>query len=186
MRDTPSQRNNNAQQVIGYDPPNPPILPTFQQLVGGSRIVDSVYCNQYGPRGFDGGIVFSLISRAFVMTDARGPGGPDDKATDEAALSARLRHLGERLGQQQASRPPEHDGGAQTANRSGIAQGLRLSTELVAGVVVGGVIGWTLDRVLGISPWGFIVFLLLGFAAGILNLMRAAGLVAERDVRGKQ
>ena len=39
-----------------------------------------------------------------------------------------------------------------------------------------GVLGW-----LGISPWGFIVFLLLGFAAGMLNVMRSAGLVAERE-----
>ncbi len=57
-----------------------------------------------------------------------------------------------------------------------MARGLRLSTELVAGVLVGAVIGYWLDRWLGISPWGFIVFLLLGFVAGIVNVMRAAGL----------
>jgi len=57
---------------------------------------------------------------------------------------------------------------------------LRLSTELIAGVVVGAAIGWLLDRWLGISPWGFIVFLLLGFAAGLLNMLRSAGIVAER------
>ena len=52
----------------------------------------------------------------------------------------------------------------------------RLSTELVAGVFVGAVIGWFLDRTLGISPWGLIVFVLLGFAAGVLNVIRGAGL----------
>jgi ATP synthase protein I len=62
-----------------------------------------------------------------------------------------------------------------------MARGLRLSTELVAGVMVGAAIGWLLDRWLGISPWGFIVFLLLGFAAGLLNLMRSVGLVAQRQ-----
>jgi ATP synthase protein I len=56
---------------------------------------------------------------------------------------------------------------------SGLARGLRLSTELVAGVLVGAGIGWGLDRWLGISPWGLIVFLLLGFAAGVLNVVRA-------------
>ena len=35
--------------------------------------------------------------------------------------------------------------------------------------------GWLIDRLLGISPWGFIVFLLLGFVAGVLNVMRTAG-----------
>jgi ATP synthase protein I len=56
---------------------------------------------------------------------------------------------------------------------SGLARGLRLSTELVAGVLVGAGIGWGLDRWLGISPWGLIVFLLLGFAAGVVNVVRA-------------
>jgi ATP synthase protein I len=51
---------------------------------------------------------------------------------------------------------------------------LRLSSELVAGVVVGAGLGLLLDRWLGISPWGLIVFLLLGFAAGVLNVARGA------------
>jgi ATP synthase protein I len=42
-------------------------------------------------------------------------------------------------------------------------------------VLVGAGIGWALDRVLGISPWGLIVFLLLGFVAGVVNVVRAAG-----------
>ena len=58
-----------------------------------------------------------------------------------------------------------------------MARGLRLSSELVAGVLVGGAIGYVLDRFVGSSPWGFIVFVLLGFAAGIVNLMRAAGVL---------
>ena len=66
------------------------------------------------------------------------------------------------------------------ADPSAMARGFRLSTELVAGVLVGACIGWVLDRWLGISPWGLIVFLLLGFAAGVLNVMRAAGRCAER------
>jgi ATP synthase protein I len=52
----------------------------------------------------------------------------------------------------------------------------------VAGVLVGAVIGWALDRLLGITPWGLIVFVLLGFAAGVLNVMRGAGIVPERKV----
>jgi ATP synthase protein I len=59
-----------------------------------------------------------------------------------------------------------------------MARGFRLSTELVAGVLVGAASGWLIDRWLGISPWGLIVFVLLGFAAGVLNVMRAAGLAS--------
>lgn len=64
-----------------------------------------------------------------------------------------------------------------------MALGFRLSSELVAGVLVGGAIGWALDYWLGISPWGLIVFLLLGFAAGVLNVMRSAGVIAKQSER---
>jgi F0F1-type ATP synthase assembly protein I len=56
-----------------------------------------------------------------------------------------------------------------------MAQALRLASEFAAGVVVGGGIGWVVDRVFGVSPWGLITFVLLGFAAGVLNVMRSAG-----------
>ena len=35
------------------------------------------------------------------------------------------------------------------------------------------------DKVLGTSPFGLIVFLMLGFAAGVLNVLRTQGVVAE-------
>ena len=100
---------------------------------------------------------------------------PDRQPSDEAALSARLRRLGDRLGRQRPGEPSETHRGRPGADASGYARGFRLSSELVAGVLVGAAIGWALDRLLGISPWGLIVFLLLGFAAGVLNVMRAAG-----------
>ena len=56
-----------------------------------------------------------------------------------------------------------------------MALGFRLSSELVAGVVVGAAIGWGFDRLLSTSPFGFIVFLLLGFVAGVVNVVRTAG-----------
>lgn len=102
-----------------------------------------------------------------------------EPTTDEAALSARLKRLDDRLshikdGQAgQADRTGES--GDRAAQASAMARGFRLSSELVAGVLLGAAIGWVLDRFLSTSPWGLIVFLLLGFAAGVLNVMRAAG-----------
>ncbi len=116
-----------------------------------------------------------------MVDDTRKKDDRTQPSTDEAALSARLRHLGERLEHNRLSTPPETPASRPNTNASALAQGLRLSTELVAGVVVGGLIGWFLDRTLGISPWGFIVFVLLGFVAGLLNLMRSAGFMAEND-----
>jgi len=111
----------------------------------------------------------------------QGSGDREQPSDDEAALSARLERLGERLAQ--ASKPSENGSGPrQTADASAFARGFRLSTELVGGVLAGAAIGWLLDRWLGISPWGLIVFLLLGFAAGVLNVMRAAGVVDEKHL----
>jgi ATP synthase protein I len=50
---------------------------------------------------------------------------------------------------------------------------MRVATELVAGLVVGVVIGLLLDRWLGTKPWLLVVFFLLGAAAGLLNVYRA-------------
>jgi len=98
---------------------------------------------------------------------------------DEAALSARLARLGAGLGNVKARRPEvQRADGGPTSNMSGMARGFRLSTELVAGVLAGAGLGFLLDRWLGTTPWGMIVLLLLGFAAGVLNVMRAAGVVA--------
>lgn len=137
---------------------------------------------QYGPRGFGGGKKrgISSTSRVSTMSDStRGGEKPGGKPVDEA-LSARLRHLAERLDKVSSASSPEISAPRPKVDASGLARGLRLSTELVAGVIVGAAIGWILDRWLGISPWGFIVFLLLGFIAGILNVMRSAGMVAPR------
>ena len=52
--------------------------------------------------------------------------------------------------------------------------GLRLVTELVAGVAAGFLAGWGLDEWLGSSPWMVLLLTPLGMAAGILNVVRAA------------
>ena len=101
--------------------------------------------------------------------------GNRSRSAEEAALSARLQSLGQRLAQQKGPGPQAEARSGSKSDPSALARGFRLSTELVAGVLVGAFIGWALDKWLGISPWGMIVFLLLGFAAGVINVMRAAG-----------
>jgi ATP synthase protein I len=109
-----------------------------------------------------------------------GNGSRDKSSSDEAALSARLGNLDHRLSEIRGSRKIETDqseagSGDGAARASAMAIGFRLSSELVAGVVVGAVIGWGFDRLLSTSPFGLIVFLLLGFVAGVVNVVRSAG-----------
>lgn len=52
--------------------------------------------------------------------------------------------------------------------------GMRYGSEFFGGVLVGGVLGYVLDLLAGISPFGLIVGTLLGFAAGTLNVVRSA------------
>jgi ATP synthase protein I len=55
----------------------------------------------------------------------------------------------------------------------GMAYGMRMATELVSAVIVGGLIGYALDWWLNTKPWLFLLFFVLGFAAGVLNVLRA-------------
>jgi ATP synthase protein I len=114
------------------------------------------------------------------MSDMRANGDRDKPHTDEAALSARLQRLGEGLARQRAGETSNDPAANGAATASGYARGFRLSSELVAGVIVGAGLGWLVDHWFGVAPWGLIVFLLLGFAAGVLNVMRSAGVVASQ------
>ena len=110
-----------------------------------------------------------------MAEDTSGARENGSRSAEEAALSARLQRLGERLDQHKGTARHVETPSSSKSDPSALARGFRLSTELVAGVLVGAFIGWALDKWLGISPWGMIVFLLLGFAAGVINVIRAAG-----------
>ena len=57
----------------------------------------------------------------------------------------------------------------------------KLGTELVAAVVVGTIIGFILDSWFDTKPWLMIVFFFLGSAAGILNVIKAAKRMQEKN-----
>ncbi len=54
-----------------------------------------------------------------------------------------------------------------------MGQGFRFALEIVITTVVGSAIGWQLDKWLGSTPWLLLLFMLLGLAAGFINLFRA-------------
>lgn len=91
---------------------------------------------------------------------------------DEKTSSARLESLGKRLS---GTRKSLDDRDASTGNRgSAYSFGFKLATDLIAGVLAGFGLGWLLDWLLGTSPWFLLIFIPLGMAAGILNVIRAA------------
>jgi ATP synthase protein I len=117
-----------------------------------------------------------------------GNGSGEKSSSDEAALSARLGSLDQRLSEIRGSRKigtdqPGDGSGDGAAKASAMALGFRLSSELIAGVVVGALIGWGFDRLLSTSPFGLIVFVLLGFVAGVVNVIRSAGVATDRTGR---
>ena len=119
------------------------------------------------------------------MADGKGPGetgtGPHDASAPPAGgndLEARSRALEDALKARRPAAVGSEDKPA-TGNMTGIGQAMKLSSEFIAGVAVGAGIGWLIDRMAGTSPWGLIIFLLLGFLAGVLNVLRSAGVVAE-------
>ena len=66
---------------------------------------------------------------------------------------------------------PEEDGPHKTGAAWGKA--MRASSDLLAGLIVGGLLGWVLDRWLDTKPWLLLVGLAVGFAAGLRNLWRS-------------
>jgi ATP synthase protein I len=99
-------------------------------------------------------------------------------SSGDADLSARLKSLDARLDKATADR--RETAAPRTRSKSdssALGQAFRYSAEFVSGVVAGGIVGWIIDRLAGTSPWGLIVCLILGFCAGMLNLLRAAGAV---------
>lgn len=107
--------------------------------------------------------------------------GGAPKAPGDSELSARLEKLGQRLDQVRGpsgSAQPEH---RTRADNSGLAKAFRLSAEFVSGPIAGGLIGWGADKLLNTKPWGLMSFLMLGFLAGIYNVMRTSGFLKKRE-----
>ena len=65
-----------------------------------------------------------------------------------------------------------------------LSQAMRFTIDLSAGVIVGCLIGYGIDIWLETLPWGMIVCLFLGMAAGIRNMMASAKQLDEANKKG--
>jgi ATP synthase protein I len=90
-----------------------------------------------------------------------------------AQFERRVSELDEKLGKVRAERAAEAGDREGSAMRGrGMAAGMRMASEMVGAVLVGAAIGYGLDLFLGTKPWLLLLFFVLGFAAGVLNVMR--------------
>lgn len=117
--------------------------------------------------------------RVLAMDEKEGRGNSRPSLSpkpEDAELSKRLRELDRRLDE---SRPaPQKPAASRAPVNAGFGMALRYGADFVGAVVVGAALGWGVDRLFGTTPFGLIALLIVGFAAGVLNVMRSAGLVS--------
>lgn len=111
--------------------------------------------------------------------DPRGEIPPDERD----AFRRRSEDLGRKLEEVHGRRKAPDQ--SMKAQGQGMADAFRYMIELLVGVCVGGAIGWFLDRWLGTTPLLLIVLLLLGFVAGMVNMIRAAQRENARIPKGQ-
>ena len=88
----------------------------------------------------------------------------------EDALGSLRRRVDAARGQGPSSSPP---------SQSAASLALRFGGEFGAAVLVGALLGYGADHFLRSSPWGLLIGLMLGFAAGVVNMVRVARAYAQ-------
>jgi ATP synthase protein I len=115
------------------------------------------------------------------MAGAKKQSGAKNGDQDTEGIKRRLDTLDVKLTEARGLGAPPVE--AQARGRA-MGQALKLSVELVGGVVVGGLIGWALDQLFGTKPILLLVFVVLGAASGIVNVMRTAKAMQEEPMPG--
>ena len=67
------------------------------------------------------------------------------------------------------------------SSSSNLGVAFKMSTEMVAAVVVGTIIGFILDNWFGTKPWLILIFFFVGVIAGILNVIRSAKSMQSKE-----
>ena len=112
---------------------------------------------------------------------------------DRSAEQTRVADLSKRIAEFESRQQEERQHRKAQLPTGGMALAGRVTTELVAGVVVGTFIGWAFDNWLGTTPTLMVVFFFIGSAAGMMNVWRAltgrgmaAGFVNEKSLEANE
>jgi ATP synthase protein I len=118
--------------------------------------------------------------------DGRGDISPEERAAFKRRISELEGKLGRAQGAATAREPkPVHGDAGRPTDGAALGQAMRIGIDLVVGIAAGGLIGWALDRWLGTAPWMMLVFLILGFAAGLMNVIRTARRMQPKVLPGQ-
>jgi ATP synthase protein I len=128
-------------------------------------------------------MVFSWkVTFGFLLSQTRELNLTDNmKKSDE--MKAKLDDLSTRVNVAREANNPKEARGLNEASTFGVAT--RLVAELVAGLLVGILVGWYLDQYFDTKPWLMIIMIMLGSAAGITNVMRAAKQLMPSEPRNE-
>jgi len=101
----------------------------------------------------------------------------NDDPVDDEALKRRLGELTKALdGKRQETE--ETARASRKGSNEGIGKamgtGFRVASELAAAIMVGGLLGWQIDKWAGTDPWFLLVFLMLGIVTGFWNVYKLA------------
>lgn len=88
--------------------------------------------------------------------------------------------LSARIAAAQAKLAEQNKPKAGSSATSGYGQGMKMVFDLIGGVLVGLLFGLAFDHVFGTRPWGLLVLLGLGLAAGLRLMLRTAQQQAKR------
>ena len=116
------------------------------------------------------------------MADSADNNGSDKHRSNPPSddYERRLSDLNKKLSKVRSTAEGNDPDKAASTSQS-FSDAFRMTSELIAGPVVGTFIGWWLDNTVGTTPIFLLIFLVLGLGAGIRNIMRAAQQMQEKQ-----
>src|SRR3954470_3295527 len=110
---------------------------------------------------------------------------PPDRPDPEGA-QRRVEEIDAQLRAARVAHPkPSHNeppSNQMSQRQTGVAY--RILVDMIAGLLVGGFLGYWLDRWQGWAPYALIGCLILGFAAGVNNAWRAIRVFSDQAAKG--
>ena len=129
--------------------------------------------DEYGAPDFEGVLTTSAAGakRAGEMANPRDTKPPEREPESGSVTGDLAQRIARAKGDRPVAKAPVDVGGTGV---SGANRAYRLASEFVAAIIVGAGLGYGIDVLFGTRPFAMIILLLLGFAAGVLNVVRAA------------